>query len=216
MAKQCHHSKRGHCVLDARCVACDAPLIGHKRARHDVVGRWMCSKHGQASQSYAKRWLPRVCPRLAMLLADKPTMRWVLQFTISELIDSITRFKDARPIWLCRDVMPYYNPNPSRVPPRTVDVPEATHCGVRACGQPLGSRKYCFGNLPTCVSCWWRMQRQHTAAAKRFDQLFAVCQAPETRWLRQLLHPTLRKRIRRHAETASLTRLSIDRNAQFI
>ena len=209
-----NYSKRPR-HINSTCVECDAPL--GKRARHGIQGRWFCNKHGQASQSYARYWLHRQCPELAILFSERPMTKWIVQWVCEDIANALTRFPGARKQWLVRDVMPYYlsDPNDS-VPRKTEDLEKATHCAVKACRIPLAPRCYHWGNETVCVACWFRLKRQHTVAAKRFNTLLSLTRNPKYWWLPQLLDPKLRARLKKHSGTAMTAAHRIQRGSHFV
>ena len=63
------------------CAVCAEPL--DKCTRVDVLGRYMCSKHGLQSRRFTDRRLLALCPNFAVLLRRRPKLSGLLIYTMT-------------------------------------------------------------------------------------------------------------------------------------
>ena len=196
------------------CVACRASLAG-RRSRQGVRGRTYCNSCGKTAQEFARTRLVRVLPRLAVLYAERPALRWLTRFLRNDLLARLDRYPNAEAHWVFQDVMPYYSTDPKRVPPKTKDVPKTDNCSIEGCRRPVGANQLRWQNRRFCVACFHRIKRAHCRAAVRFNVLYKLVDE-ECPWVFGLLSPTLRKRLFEHRKTRRLQALSIHREPDWI
>ena len=182
------------------CCVCQEPLApSASRARCDILGRYMCARHGLQARRYERNRLLDLQPRLAVLLRGRPELSWMRTMLCPTLTAQLLRWPRDRSTQRLLPLLPYFLPFPAKCQPRWAsNVRRQTQCG--GCGATFGddrSNVRPWGNYDLCRRCHTQTRRKHVRAATQFATLAAFVRSGGA-WVLPLLHPTLNERVAKH------------------
>jgi len=183
----------------SKCVVCMASTgTGcHERTRIDVLGRVMCSKHGQASRRFTDKHLFAHQPRLYMLLRARRD----LTFLRSAMLDPPLLAQLVRYPLPGVPTLPFILPTPrDGARPRhrrrrKAEGARSACCGLCTCSLDEQAGRRPWGNLDLCRACHARSLRLHERGATQFEAIVTYIRLNKGAWLVPLLCPTLRARV---------------------
>ena len=185
----------------SRCVVCRASTgTGcHERTRIDVLGRVMCSKHGQSSRRFTDKRLFALQPRLYVLLRARRD----LTFLRSAMLDPLLLAQLVRYPLPGAPTLPFILPaprdgaRPRHRRRRKAECARTACCGLCACSlldEQAGGRRP-WGDLDLCRACHARSLRLHERGATQFEAIVTYVRRNKGAWLVPLLCTTLRARV---------------------
>jgi len=201
----------------SKCVVCRASTgTGcHERTRIDILGRVMCSKHGQTSRRFTDKRLFALHPRLYVLLRARRDLTFLRSAMLDHgLLAQLVRYpSQSAPTLPFILPAPRNGPRPRHRRRRKAECAHSACCGLCACslGKSPGGRRPWGDDLDLCRACHARASRQHERAATQFEAIVTFIRQKQGSWLVPLLSSTLRARVVQVLAQLRPRRLPLDR-----
>ncbi len=189
----------------AQCAVCEVGIGagGSGRARVDIIGQMLCSKHGQAARRFTQRCLLQCSPRLFALFRIRKDLTFLRTMLDPGLLAQLVRYPPSGRLANANtlpSLLPYHRVGGrARHRRRRKAEPNRTSCGLCSrtlCGEERGECRP-WADQFACRACHARAARQDDRAVAQFDALVAYVRN-DGNWLLSLVHPSLRRRVVRH------------------
>ena len=194
----------------SQCAVCDARVgVGHGRARCDLRGTVLCSKHGQQSRRYTESRMLDLQPDLSVLIRARPDLSWIRTMLDDELASKLVRPHEFGPTATrLPRLLPYPRAARPRHRRRGKATPYSTCCVL---GEGRSEMRPWRGHY-LCRACHARVVRQHARANNQFDALVKYVRRNKGCWLVPLLHRKLRARVVQQLARSRPPRVALDRD----